>query len=204
MGLEREIEQLFQRVVEIDLDKIGRRAQPSYHSYSTSPPAYSFPEGSHGSPKLKFEEVIYQVQRIELNPLRAAALREIVDRRTARNLGPDKNEDTKKIKDLLDETPSKVHEAADHYIGSTGGVVAAITFEQIDVDTSNPAEPTIDRYDVIKFFGVPYVRSNGLLYSEFKDYPKDSTVLDRWPEYILLKGLKDVGDEEYIRHDLKK
>ena len=204
MGLEREIEQLFQRVVELDLDRIGRRAQPSYHSYSTAPPAYSFPEGSHGSPKLKFEEVLYQVQRIELNPLKATALSQIVDRRTERNLGPEKNEDTKKIKDLLNA--SKSHEAADHYIHSTGGAVVPIRFEQIDVDATS-GSPDIKAYDVIMFHGVPYVRSSAeLLAGDIKvSYPKDIPVLDRWPDFIVLKDLKDAagGNEEYIRYDLK-
>ncbi len=62
MGLEREIEQLFQRVVELDLEKISGRAQPLFHTYSTPQPAYSFPEGGSGS--IVFTELCYQVQKI--------------------------------------------------------------------------------------------------------------------------------------------
>ena len=203
MGLEKEIENLFRRVLELDLERLSGVVQPIYHTV-TPPPVYSIQDGSGspGSCHLRFDELIYQVQEIILDPLRLHELQEIFKRRQDRSCDNDADNECDK---LLKK--GKWREASELYL-ATGGLIEPIVTKHMEIDTHDEENPRVTSYQVINFLGVDYVDVDSPGKEDLTSCGvHDDRQLDHWPEKLRLRNL--VGEKEggykdkcYIRCDL--
>jgi hypothetical protein len=69
MGLEKDIERLYRRAMEMDLEKIARTTQAQNAATTPMPPLYDTQEGGTTSPDILFTRRRYYLKEIRLAPL---------------------------------------------------------------------------------------------------------------------------------------
>ena len=203
MGLEKEIHELFERVVELDLERISRSAVPIYHWTTTPPPAmYEYQNPTGGSVTLVSQD--YQVVGIELCPfgLTSPDLKSnmdvLRDRRSKRKLG------TSSCKFESSVGSEKYDDAYDEYLEESN-THDPIPITPRDIDTTT--DPLNPKATIISVAGVDYVHEKYLENeTEYLKVIKKLTILpraniDQWPEHVLLKVPGGV-DDKYIRADV--
>jgi hypothetical protein len=206
MGLKNEIEQIFQQVLEHDLERISRSAEPSYH-WPTTPPISMFVHqspsaGSSSSTAVSFVPQDYQVVRIELNPFRVnpEELREnlniIKSRRKRRGV---KEGDFERNLEA-----GKLDDAYHDYIAESGARnPIPIVPRRISIDDAFAVTDQI-----ISVAGVDYlleeIAQDKTAYDGIKDHLHSSPLptIDQWPEEIVLN--RPDRDEKlvYVRADV--
>ena len=214
MGLEKEIEQIFQQVLELDLERISRSAEPSYH-WSSTPPVSMFvgqsPSAKRGSTIVSFVPQDYQVVKLVLNPFRIDPLdleenlKIIRERRAKRGVESSDFEVALDSAQCSTERANRFHHAYHEYIEESGArnpIPIVPRRVQVNDQTSQVEQ------QIISLAGVDYVLRK---YAEQRDLyesigsPSCSPIatIDQWPEVVEIRG-PEGNDQEYIRADLIK
>lgn len=213
MGLEKEIRELFERVVELDLARISRSAVPTYHwSRSLPPSMFSFYKQEQtvddDSIRVTVQPEDYQLVKIELDPLelesvRLEKMKQIQKRRHARNMPADTDFDNY-------VNAGKHGDAYHEYIDQTGALdPTPIVPRTLDLNAKTKKLEKMPL--VVSVRGVDFVRAdlvdddaNDSRYKQvaagFQVIPEAN--VDLWPEEVVLRHPVDSKqDVTYYRFD---
>lgn len=188
MGLQREIEEVFRRVVRQDLARISRLAQPSYHVIPCTPPPGTYydvqdPSAGGNSIRVVLVPTDYVVKHLKLDPLELRDMDKIKARRLRRgDLKPDSPFDRVPSHDPDDQRLDAVADAAKlkdrnsrrsaafHALHEELGWSATrIETRQMEIDEK--ATPAVVRvHTMIRLAGVDYVLA---------DQPQDKALESR-------------------------
>ena len=209
MGMTKEIEEVFRRVLENDLARISRSAVPTYH-WTTSAPCsmchFSRPT-SGNSISLRGQD--YQIVTIELDPLeiqKDTRMATVRDRRAFRN-----QNDTEALTEFDNAVNAGDFDKAYHeYIEESRalGPIPIIPryFDENVIDTELPS--------MITFSGIDYV-SKDLLDSITDQAGYDTQIkskleplnpgahIDQWPEKVVLRHPDTLAKVTYVRFDVE-
>jgi hypothetical protein len=207
MGLEKEIETLFERVVALDLARISRLAQPSRHAIPTTPypSRFSVQGGTveQGSIRLVLDDLDYQATKVILDPLDLEHLQAIAARRKLRRrLRRDHGVGDEVLEDKA--AAGDTHEAFHRYHDEVGGSAFPVKSRMVEIDSDPDVRkgPEVTAYPIIQVAGVDYVLSGR--YNDVErhlNYPHGKLV-DTWPQEIVLRGLVGGRNQTYVRADV--
>ena len=205
MGLTREIEQIYQDALELDLERISRGVLASSH-WTPKPPVSMFHFYTQDYDPAKKEDLHvslraqdYQIVRIELDPLEAhltSRIEQLRQRRQHRNTPPTEVENAGHIGDAYH---AYIHES------QAQGPISIVP-RSLDVDSCGKV---VDPPYVIRVGGVDYVRDdiirteNGDVYKKLQLNVNSNANVDQWPEEVVLRGnTHSDTDYLYVRFDV--
>lgn len=200
MGLQREIEEVFRRVLRQDLARISRLAQPSYHVIPCTPPPGTYynvqdPSSGGGSIRVVLAPTDYVVKHLKLDPLELRDMDKIKVRRARRgDLKPDSpfdrvpssdpddqrldpKADAAKLKDRNARRSAAFHTLHEEL----GWTASPVETRQIDIDeTQRP--PVVRVHTMIRLAGVDYVLASDPDVDPDRTKPEDMVGQSRWDE----------------------